>query len=185
MILKLLFALVFTNIIGIIFDLLRAGQSSIYRKGYVNSTLGVISMVFFRNIAEFFSALFLITTSPKKFLAESTFKILRILIFIIIIYYLIDFQHDTINKELIHLLIVAFVFWAITYSYMSVTSNFLYINDNKKTERELRMSEGIASDSDKIALFFLNLIASPLTIHIYLLALITTVYTYFIGNWIG
>lgn len=185
MILKLLFALIFTNIIGVVYDWIRAGQSIMYRKRYVNSTLGIVLMIFVRNISELYEALFFIYHSPENLFLKSTTKIVEISVFVLTIYYMIDYHNENRNNELIHLGIVAFVFWAITYSYMSVTSNFLYLNDNIKNDRELRMSEGTASKSDKTSLFFLNLITSPLSVHIYVLALITTFYTYFIGNWLG
>jgi O-antigen ligase len=118
---------------------------------------GIILMFFFRNIVECFFSLFFLKVEIRK----TFFTIFEIIIFNITIYYLIDYNHKILNKELMNIYIISFLFWAITISYISVESNFLYHNDNVKNERELRIIEGIATKSDKMILFFQNFIFSP------------------------
>lgn len=176
MILKLLFALIFTNIIGIIFDTIQGARSATNKKFYLYSPGKTLMMVFFRNIIN--SLKFL--TFGKRMISDSFATIF----FIVTIYFLIDYQAENLKTELIFLFISSFVFWALAYSFISVTSDFFYHgNPIKSSERELKILSRKATLSDKVTLFFQNVLASLLSFNIYILAGITTAYSYFIGNW--
>ncbi|TYP71641.1 hypothetical protein [Aquimarina intermedia] len=176
MILKLLFALIFTNIIGIIYDLIQGTRNITKKKFYLYSSPKILMMVFIRNIIS--SLKFL--TLNKRLILDS----LATIFFVSTIYFLINFQADNLKTKLIFLFISSFVFWSIAYAFVSITSDFFYNgNPTKFSEKELKIISGEATLIDKIILFFQNLLASLLSFNIYILAGITTTYTYFIGNW--
>ena len=178
MILKLLFALIFTNIIGIIYDSIQGARNVTKKKFYLYSSPKTLMMVFIRNIINTLKLL----TFNKRLVLDS----LATIFFIATIYFLIDYQADNLKSELIFLFVASFAFWAIAYAFVSVTSDFFYDgNPMKSSEKELKIASGEATLPDKIILFFQNLFASLLSFNIYILAGITTAYTYFIGNWIG
>ena len=178
MILKLFFALIFTNIIGIIYDSIQGTRDITKKKFYLYSSSKTLMMLFIRNIINSLRLL----TFNKRMILDS----LATIFFVATIYFLIEYQADNLKTELIFLFISSFVFWSIAYAFVSVTSDFFYDgNSMKSSEREMRIVTREATLTDKIILFFQNLIASLLSFNIYVLAGITTAYAYFIGNWFG
>lgn len=174
MISKLFFAIIFTNLIGVVYDMLRSNQSYTYRKAYVTSVFGVILMLFIRNIT--FPLSFIFFDRRRMYIP------LSIVFFIAVIYFLIDYQVADFKTEIYHLFAFSFIFWAFTYAYIAIISDFFYLKDDAFfSERELRIAAGIASKEDKFFVFINNIFSSLYAPLIYILAIITAIYTYFIG----
>ena len=171
--------MIFVNIMGIIHDMLEGNSSVFSKKMYLNSTLGVISMIFFRSFIFVLKGIF--SFKLKDFLTS-----ISIVLFILSIYYLFQIQTESIKGNFKIWSILSFIIWSIIYAYLSITSKFLYEGKEltKLSEREMKIYSNNANSIDKIILFFQNIIYSFFSPNIYILSIITTLYLFLTSKFI-
>ena len=175
MILKVFYAILFTNILGILYDILEGTISSVKRKFYLNWGVKILMMLFFRSIIFIIKGFI---TFKKKDLLNS----ISLIIFVLSIYFILNFEIENLKNQFKFSAISTFIFWSITYAYISVSSDFFYEGKDllKLSDREMKIYSNEAKLKDKLILFFQNLILSIITPHIYILSIITTLYVFLI-----
>lgn len=173
MILKIFLALIFTNIFGILYDYLEGINNRMKRKFYFDSIPQIIYILFFRNVVYVLSFL--------NFKKKNIFNSLSIIIFIISIYFLLEIRIEY-HIKLSVLYGLSLILWAIIYSYLAISTKFLYegnISQGKElTGRELRIFSDTASVQDKFIIFFTSLVLSLFSKNIYIISIITVFYIY-------
>ena len=177
---KLFFALIFTNLLGIIYDVLEGRLNRLKLKSYLmphNLSLPVILwVVFTRNISHIFT--FLEILDLKRIINS-----ISIFFFVFVIYHLIDYKHTSFRYDFFVLFISCFIFWSFAYSYISMTSFYFH------SQYPFKMSKlggdviiGSANILENILFFLRTLVFSVITFPVYILSFITFLYTYFIGQ---
>jgi hypothetical protein len=176
MILQIILAFFFTNVLGVLFDRMEKLDDPLGGKQYLNSTIGVFSMLLFRSIFFILRGIVLLT---KKDLLNSV----SISIFVLSIFLLFDYQSENLGLKIKVLVLCSFCLWSIIYAYLAVTTKVFYEGKNlfKLSEKETKVYFGEATFSDKIALFFINILSSIISPPIYGLTIATVLYIHFLG----
>ena len=178
-ILEIIAAVIFTNIFGVLYDYSYAMKSMSFIRPYQKTIIGVISMLFFRSIILIFANLQMAIFNKIGYLIY-VFEIILFNVFVFLIIH--SHIHYPESKEFYKLFIFCGFMWILIYSYLATKwSSYFNMPVEQLSEKELRILHNEASISDKISIFFSNLIISCYTWYIYILGLVTTLYVYFVS----
>ena len=170
---KIIFSIIFVNLIGVIYDIWYGRASPLHEKGYINSIFGIIWQLFFRNFYLFF-----FVRIGIKYIID----LISVHLFIITIYFMVDYQSKLIETDVFTLMWGCFLIWSIVWSYISVTSSFLYLGHEhnlKSNSREERIYYNKANFSDMFIVFLVNFFSSVIAMNIYINASITSICIHF------